>query len=182
VTAAMQPEELLPAARKVNSTEQGEVDIRAMTAALPFPRMRIDVTTGKYFLRVGPARLDVDPAEPRGWEWLGFEANHSCNHQRMADHHAWGPKWVDCVPVPTGVDVTTPGPMRSIGGERKGRPGTGPESVIIDGASVRPPGHAPDGSGYCARCDYDDHRCPGCGAPVRHGEPGCSDCLTSSSS
>lgn len=37
-------------------------------------------------------------------------------------------------------------------------------------------GHAPDGSGYCPRCDHDDHRCPGCGDPVPHGVAACVSC------
>lgn len=29
---------------------------------------------------------------------------------------------------------------------------------------------------YCARCDYDDHTCPGCGEPLRHGVGACAEC------
>lgn len=29
---------------------------------------------------------------------------------------------------------------------------------------------------YCQKCDYDLHRCPGCGEPLNHGEFQCDKC------
>lgn len=51
----------------------------------------------------------------------------------------------------------------------------GPEARIMeiyhalpDGPPVRDPG--------CERCDYDTHRCPGCGEPLPHGTEVCRSC------
>jgi hypothetical protein len=131
-------EELLHAARTLNEHGLAAADVRAVTAALPLPRIRVHVTTGAFYLRVGPARLDVDPREPRGWEWLGYDPSGQCTHQRRADHQVWGPAWVDCVAVPTGVSTTHPGPIREFGREHEGRPGFDNHSVILE------PGPPPD--------------------------------------
>lgn len=124
--------ELVESARALNARGLAAVNVREVAAALPLPRIRVHVATGDFFLRVGPARLDVDPLEPRGWEWLGYDASGQCNHRRRADHQVWGPAWVDCVAVPTGVSTTEPGPVREFGGERKGRPGVDNHSVILE--------------------------------------------------
>jgi hypothetical protein len=29
---------------------------------------------------------------------------------------------------------------------------------------------------YCRACDYDMHRCPGCGIPLKHDEKCCDEC------
>ena len=40
-----------------------------------------------------------------------------------------------------------------------------------------PPERAPDDDrANCSACNYDTHRCPGCGTPVAHGTVACSDC------
>lgn len=38
--------------------------------------------------------------------------------------------------------------------------------------------HLPGGGCYhcCDSCNYDTHRCPGCGEPLKHGETCCEEC------
>lgn len=50
--------------------------------------------------------------------------------------------------------------------------GTLPEGIDWPLAGPPPPWFDPG----CSLCDTDQHRCPGCGAPLRHGVPVCGNC------
>lgn len=76
-----------------------------------------------------------------------------------------------------GIDAATRQRVLSHLGVSYGPPALLPENELPAGidwplAGPPPPWFEPG----CPLCDTDQHRCPGCGTPLKHGQATCSDC------
>lgn len=83
-----------------------------------------------------------------------------------------------CSSCPGRFTLTRAGLLRAHkhNGERCAGAGQLPTGAVEPEASMVGLGTPPEFDPGCDRCNYDRHRCPGCGTPVRHGTVVCVEC------